>query len=233
MIESAIVYAGLILAAAGVLLVVKPIRRLRVTTRSRGLVVAAAGLLLAGVGLILPVSESRVTGVETRLDEFAPAWQFREFHTIRVAAPPSRVFEAVTQVRADEIALFRTLTWIRRGGQPLPVVRENQVRRSNPMNPGTRSSGPPLVLISRGLKQTTIAPGKPLVRVTGTHSAKAPVSERGPTTTTQPAGSRDATRSTQESPQVCHPTASAHRLPGQDPVSRSVLDARGRGYTSR
>jgi len=131
MIESAILYAGLILAAAGVLLVVKPIRRLRVTTRSRGLVVAAAGLLLAGVGLILPVSESRVTGVETRLDEFAPAWQFREFHTIRIAAPPSRVFEAITRVRADEIALFRTLTWIRRSGQPLPPSILNAGKRES------------------------------------------------------------------------------------------------------
>jgi hypothetical protein len=131
MIESSIVYAGLMLAAAGVVLVVKPIRRLWVSTRSRGLVVAATGILLAGVGLILPASESRVTGVETRLDEFAPAWQFREFHTVRVAAPPSRVFEAITRVRADEIALFRTLTWIRRGGQPLPPSILNAGKRES------------------------------------------------------------------------------------------------------
>lgn len=120
MIESAIVYSGLVLAAAGVALVVKPIRRLRVTTRSRALVVVGGGALLASVGLLLPASESRVARVETRLDEFAPAWQFREYHTIRVAAPPSRVFEAIQRVRADEIQLFHTLTWIRRGGQPLP-----------------------------------------------------------------------------------------------------------------
>jgi hypothetical protein len=120
MFGSAVVYSGFILAVAGVVLVVKPIRRLRVTTRPRGLVVAGAGVLLAGIGLILPVSESRVTRAETRLDEFAPAWQFREFHTIRVAAPPGRVFEAMKRVRADEILLFRTLTWIRRGGQPVP-----------------------------------------------------------------------------------------------------------------
>jgi len=120
MIGSAIVYSGLILAASGVVLVVKPIRRLGVTTRWRGLVVVGAGVLLTGIGLILPVSESRVTRAETHLDEFAPAWQFREFHTIRVAAAPSRVFEAIKRVRADEILLFRTLTWIRRGGQPLP-----------------------------------------------------------------------------------------------------------------
>jgi hypothetical protein len=30
------------------------------------------------------------------------------------------VYEAIKQVRADEILLFRTLTWIRRGGRPVP-----------------------------------------------------------------------------------------------------------------
>jgi hypothetical protein len=93
--------------------------------------VAGAGVLLAGVGLILPASESRVSRVETRLDEFAPAWQFREFHAIRIAAPPSHVFEAIKRVRADEVRLFHALTWIRRGGRPAP---------SSLLNPGERES---------------------------------------------------------------------------------------------
>ena len=120
MFGSAIVYSGLIITTAGLVLLAKPIGRLRITTHSRGFVVVGVGVILAGIGLILPVSESRVNGIKTRLDEFAPAWQFREFHTIGVAAPPARVFEAIKRVRADEILLFRTLTWIRRGGQPLP-----------------------------------------------------------------------------------------------------------------
>lgn len=49
-----------------------------------------------------------------------PVWQFREFHSIRVAAPPQRVHQAIENVRADEISLFGALTWIRRGGRPLP-----------------------------------------------------------------------------------------------------------------
>ncbi len=85
---SAVVYSGAIVAVAGLVLAIKPIRRLRVTTRARGLIVAVAGVLLAAIGLVLPVSESRVGRIETRLDEFVPAWQFREIHTIRVAAPP-------------------------------------------------------------------------------------------------------------------------------------------------
>ena len=139
MIGSVIVYSGLIIALAGVALLVKPIRRLRVRTHPRRLVVAGAGVLLAGVGLILPAFESRVARTQTRLDEFAPAWQFREVHTIRVAAPPPRVFDAIKRVRADEIRLFRTLTWIRRGGQPLPPSILNAGGRESLIDVATKS----------------------------------------------------------------------------------------------
>src|SRR5712691_7004845 len=119
MFGSAIVYSGLIVAIAGMMLVVKPLLRLGVATRTRGAGMAGAGVLLAGIGLILPASESRVTRMNARLDEFAPAWQFRELHTIAIAAPPARVFDAIERIRADEILLFRTLIWIRyAGGQP-------------------------------------------------------------------------------------------------------------------
>jgi hypothetical protein len=133
MLGSLIVYFGLLMATAGLVLVVKPIRRLRVTSRWRGFGVAGAGVLLAGIGLILPVSESRVTRVKTRLDEFAPVWQFREFHTIEIAAPPARVFEAIKRVRPDEIGLLRTLVWIRRGGQPPPQNIQNAAREYESM----------------------------------------------------------------------------------------------------
>ena len=139
MIGSVIVYSGLIIALAGVVLLVKPIGRLRAWTRPRRLVVAGAGVLLVGVGLILPAFESRVVRVQTRLDEFAPAWQFREFHMIRVAAPPPRVFDAIKRVRADEIRLFRTLTWIRRVGQPLPPSILNAGSRESLIDVATKS----------------------------------------------------------------------------------------------
>jgi hypothetical protein len=120
MLGSFVVYCGLAVAVTGFGLLVKPIAWLRVGTRARALRIAVTGAGLAAIGLLLPASESRSVRRETRLDEFLPVWQFREFHQRRVAAPPPRVFQAIRQVRADEIRFFRTLTWIRRGGRRLP-----------------------------------------------------------------------------------------------------------------
>jgi hypothetical protein len=79
-----------------------------------------AGLTIAVAWLVFPVREKRVTRVETRLDEFMPVWQFNERHSIEIAAPPAQAFAAMKAVTADEIFLFRALTWIRRGGRRLP-----------------------------------------------------------------------------------------------------------------
>src|SRR6266550_7156767 len=82
-----------------------------------GLAIVGMGALLVGVALTFPARESRVTKAETRLDEFMPVWQFGERHTIRIAAAPTQVFDAIRNVRANEISFFKTLTWIRRGGR--------------------------------------------------------------------------------------------------------------------
>jgi hypothetical protein len=120
MLGSALVYSAFILTCVGLAAVIRPLPRVQLDTRLRGLALAGAGLCLVTGGLLLPASESRTAAVTTRLDQFAPAWQFHEVHTIRIAATPARVFDAIKGVRADEILLFRTLTWIRRGGRPLP-----------------------------------------------------------------------------------------------------------------
>jgi hypothetical protein len=49
----------------------------------------------------------------TDLDRAVPVWQFGEHHATHVRATPDRVDAAIRQVTADEILLFRTLTWIR------------------------------------------------------------------------------------------------------------------------
>ena len=107
MLGSAVVYSGLIIAFVGLF----TRRRLRAVP---------LGIAIAAIGLLLPAPETRVRRRETRLDEFVPVWQFHEVHTMRIDAPPERVYAAIKQVRANEIRLFRTLTWIRRGGRELP-----------------------------------------------------------------------------------------------------------------
>lgn len=134
------VYSGFILALVGLVLVLKPVARLRIRTRRRALLVVAAGALLTLIGLGLPVSEHRIPRAQTHLDRFAPAWQFREVHSLRIHAPPARVYEAIQRVRADEIFLFRTLTWIRRGGRALPPSILNAGNRESLIDVATGSS---------------------------------------------------------------------------------------------
>ncbi|HKO56941.1 MAG TPA: hypothetical protein VJ276_13785 [Thermoanaerobaculia bacterium] len=114
MLGSTGVYSGLVLTFLGLLML------LRRRTRRRALAMIAAGLLLIIIGFLLPAPLRRVTRAATRLDAVIPAWQFREVHELRIAAPPERVYDAILRVRADEITLFRTLTWIRRCGRDLP-----------------------------------------------------------------------------------------------------------------
>lgn len=106
MLGSTIVYSGLVIALAGALR-----RKFRL---------ALAGVALSGVGMALPARTSRIARAESHLDELMPQWQFNEVHTLRIDAPPAAVFAAIREVRADEIRLFETLTWIRRGGRELP-----------------------------------------------------------------------------------------------------------------
>src|SRR5438309_1938867 len=55
------------------------------------------------------------------IDDFAPAWQFRETRRIGVLAPPDAAWRAIREVTAREIRLFRLLTWVRRLGIPGPA----------------------------------------------------------------------------------------------------------------
>jgi hypothetical protein len=121
MLGSAVVYSGVVILLAGLIGCVHPIGRLGVANRSRAAIVAGAGAAIVAAGFLLPAPESRVVHAETHLDTFTPAWQFNETHALDVDAPPERVFDAIRRVRADEILLFRTLTWIRRGGRRLPA----------------------------------------------------------------------------------------------------------------
>jgi hypothetical protein len=113
-----LVYLGLFLIFVGVITTVKPPKFLQINSRARGALVLVIGVAMGVGGFAMPAPEVRVAVLASRLDEFAPVYQFREFHSIRVDAPADRAYAAIKQVSADEIPLFQTLTWIRRGGRP-------------------------------------------------------------------------------------------------------------------
>lgn len=120
MVLSVAIYAALISALAGATSILMPLRFLGIRSRLRGAAVAAVGVGVAVVAAILPASEKRIEKHQSRLDDFMPRWQFDERHTIAVAAPPEKVFEAIRTVSANEIQLFGLLTSIRRGGRKGP-----------------------------------------------------------------------------------------------------------------
>ncbi len=120
MLGVGLVYAGLIATLVGSVSLVRPWAFLGIHTRLRAALVLGTGLIIAALGMLLPAKETRVEAIRTRLDEFAPVYQFNEVHRIHVRAPRDRVYQAINAVTADEILFFRTLTWIRRLGRPGP-----------------------------------------------------------------------------------------------------------------
>jgi hypothetical protein len=115
-----IVYLGLCTMFAGGASLIKPLKFIAIQSRWQALAVVAAGLVVVIVGGSLPAGESRVAAPRTQLDRFMPAWQFNEFHSVRIAAPKDKVYASLKAVTADEILFFRTLVWIRRFGRPGP-----------------------------------------------------------------------------------------------------------------
>lgn len=169
MTASLLVYLGLVSAFIGLLTVARPMRLPGMRRRSQGMAILTIALIILAVGFFLPAPESRVSRVESRLDEFLPAWQFRETHSIAVAGPPAEVYQAMKQVKADEIALFRTLTWIRRGGREL---------KRSILDAGTRE---PLIDVAIRSGFVALADDAPRELVIGT-VVRAPPNARGPLT---------------------------------------------------
>jgi len=117
---SLLIYFGLLTVFSGAVSFIKPLKFLKIRSRWRGALVVGLGAVAAITGFALPIEEYRIATPRTQLDQFAPLYEFDEFHSIRVAAPRERVYRAIKMVTADEILLFRTLTWIRRGGRHGP-----------------------------------------------------------------------------------------------------------------
>lgn len=134
MFASVALYAGGAATLAGAAML------LRRRTRRNGAMLLAGGVAVAAVALLWPASEERVATKITHLDEAMPRWQFNEVHDIHVDADAQRVYDAIRAVRADEIAFFRALTWIRRGGRSQPENILNAGKSKPILDVATRTS---------------------------------------------------------------------------------------------
>jgi hypothetical protein len=118
---SILLYASGLVAAAAALALIRPISWLGLRTRRRACV---AWLLAIGVcagTLVWPTHEIRVAWAVSRLDQIVPIYQFSEVHETTIEASPERTYRTICAVTANEIALLRTLTFIRRFGQAEPA----------------------------------------------------------------------------------------------------------------
>ena len=85
-------------------------------------------------------NEVRVAEPRCEMDRFVPVYQFSEFHSTRVLSSAERVYRAIKEVTADEIFLFRTLTWIRRCGCSGPKSILNPPHHQPVLEVATESS---------------------------------------------------------------------------------------------
>ena len=108
-----LVYAGLIMSATGVASMIRPLRFVGIASRGTAALALAAGVCLSLAGMFFPTPLERVEAATTELDRAMPVWQFREKHQTHVDVSADRAYAAVKTITADEILLFRTLTWIR------------------------------------------------------------------------------------------------------------------------
>jgi len=115
MLLSFLVYAGAAVALAGGVSILVPIRFLGIRHRGVAMLLALVGAAMTSVALAQPADSQSVSAPQTRLDEYAPAWQFHEVNEIPVHAAADRIYQALMSVTAAEIPLYRTLAWIRRG----------------------------------------------------------------------------------------------------------------------
>jgi hypothetical protein len=108
-----LMYTGLLAGFLGGVSLLKPLRFLGLGNRRRAAAAVGVGGLLVAAAAAFPAPLRRMPTKSSLLDLYLPYWQFAERHEIRVHAPAGRTYDAVRQVTAREIRLFRTLTWLR------------------------------------------------------------------------------------------------------------------------
>jgi hypothetical protein len=107
-------------AVVGVVTLVRPVPRLHLGSRAHGAVLLALASLVILVNGSAAPTATTIHPPLTAHDAVQPDFHFREVHARDIAAAPARIRQAVAQVTANDIALFRAFTTIRRFGRPGP-----------------------------------------------------------------------------------------------------------------
>jgi hypothetical protein len=140
MASSLAFYAFVTTALVGLVSIVRPVRTLRIRSRWVALAVFLIGAAGARHALDAPALADYVARPQSRLDEFAPIYQFSEQASIPVRASSARVYEAIFRVTAAEVPLYRTLAWMRRGGASGPESVLNPADNDPLVRVATRTS---------------------------------------------------------------------------------------------
>jgi hypothetical protein len=117
---STLVYAGFVLALAGLANLALPFRFLGIRKRFVGAMILAGGAGLAAVALLWPAPAIRVAQRKTRLDEIMPAYQCFERHSTRIHARPEQVMQALRESTFGDMKSLATLLKIRRAAVRTP-----------------------------------------------------------------------------------------------------------------
>jgi hypothetical protein len=99
-------------AALGALSLVRPLAFLGIHSRTSGALLLAGGLAAALLVALWPAPTLRSSG-HRAIDRYLASYNFHEFHSTLVSAPPEAVYRAVQEVTIDEIRWFRPLMAIR------------------------------------------------------------------------------------------------------------------------
>jgi len=153
MASSFALYAWTLVALAGAVSILRPLRVIGIRNRWWAWLVLAAGVTGASLILRGTALANYVPHPSRQLDVFMPIYQFDEQYEIPVHATADRIYRAVLDVSADEVPFYRTLAWIRRGMTSGP---------ESMLNP---PDGVPLVTVATRTSFVKLAdvPGKELV----------------------------------------------------------------------
>ena len=101
--SSYVAWTGILVALAGLVSVVRPLRWTGIATRRCAAAVLGAGAVVAVGALAWPASFEQSKTSDRRLDRFMSEYQFSEYHEVRTHAPVARVEAAMREVSFADI----------------------------------------------------------------------------------------------------------------------------------